>query len=333
MRYIGAYFKEKRGRLVLDACYVSIFLLCYMLSGINANAFWYPAGLCIMLWSIYTIIDIVKFSNRLRELKNAENHVDETHEDLPEPEGCIEQQYQRLIEMLSTEDHKKHQALKNKLDGDREYITLWAHQIKTPLTALELMVQDIDEDNVYERSREITMKLFEVEQYVDSTLQYMRMDSMSSDMLLKEYELFSIVKQAVKYYSKTFIMKHISLNLCENDVRVITDEKWLVFVIKQILSNSLKYTKKGSISIYMEPSREKVLVIEDTGIGIAAEDLPRIYERGFTGYNGRMQKKATGIGLYLSNTILTKLGHSIEISSQEGVGTKVMLDLSRDFEI
>jgi len=124
-------------------------------------------------------------------------------------------------------------------------------------------------------------------------------------------------------------MKKISLDLQEMDTLVVTDEKWLVFVLKQILSNALKYTPAGrKISIYMDINFVKTLVIEDTGIGISAEDLPRIMERGFTGYNGRMDKKATGIGLYLTRQILDRLNHEITIESVSGQGTKVYINLS-----
>ena len=124
-------------------------------------------------------------------------------------------------------------------------------------------------------------------------------------------------------------MQKIKLNLEEMDYQVITDEKWLLFAIEQILSNALKYTKEGSISIYMSKERKDTLVIEDTGIGISPEDLPRVVEKGFTGYNGRDHKKSTGLGLYLSKEILGKLNHQLKLESKVGVGTKVYIYLGR----
>ena len=149
---------------------------------------------------------------------------------------------------------------------------------------------------------------------------------MSSDLILEEYSLLDIVRKAVKSYAKVFIYRKIRLELGEIDTKVITDEKWILFVLKQIISNSLKYTNKGEVSISLE--YEKILVIRDTGIGISEEDIPRIFERGFTGYNGRMNKKSTGLGLHLCKTILDKLGHKITISSKVGIGTTVKIDLS-----
>lgn len=135
------------------------------------------------------------------------------------------------------------------------------------------------------------------------------------------------MRKAVRKYSQIFILKNIHLNFKDSREMVLTDEKWLLFVIEQVLSNALKYTHVGSIAVYME---RKKLVVEDTGIGIAAEDLPRIFERGFTGYNGREHQKSTGIGLYLCQTILKKLGHSIRVQSRVGEGTKVMINLERE---
>jgi len=157
-------------------------------------------------------------------------------------------------------------------------------------------------------------------------LQYIRLDSSSTDFVIKEYDLDDIVRQAVRKYAKVFVHKKLKLEFSELKSTVLTDEKWLLFVIEQILSNSLKYTVRGGISIYTEGSEHKILVIEDTGIGIKEEDLPRVFENGFTGYNGREDKKSTGIGLYLCRKILTKLSHKIQIESQAGRGTRVIIN-------
>ncbi|PKM71531.1 MAG: hypothetical protein CVU92_08175, partial [Firmicutes bacterium HGW-Firmicutes-17] len=171
-------------------------------------------------------------------------------------------------------------------------------------------------------------ELFKIEQYVEMVLQYLRLESMSSDLILVEYDLADIVRQAVKKYGIIFINKKISLELAELNCRVLTDEKWLVFVLEQIISNALKYTNQGKISIYLDDWSEKTLIIEDTGVGIRDEDIARIFDRGFTGYNGRMDKKSTGIGLYLCQQVLNKLSHSITVTSQVGKGTRVSIDLA-----
>ena len=180
-----------------------------------------------------------------------------------------------------------------------------------------------------EENMELLTELFKIEQYVEMVLQYLRLDSLSSDLLIKSYSIENIVKQAVRKYAPLFIRKRIHFSLKEIHCQVLTDEKWLLFVIEQLLSNALKYTpEEGYICIYMDEYSPKTLIIEDNGIGIAPEDLPRIFERGFTGFNGREDKKSTGIGLYLCKRILARLSHEITVESTPGIGTIVKLDLS-----
>ena len=158
---------------------------------------------------------------------------------------------------------------------------------------------------------------------------YVRLDSESSDFVIRKYSLDKIIKQAVRKFSGQFIRRKITLIYEPLNVDVLTDEKWLLFVVEQLISNALKYTKSGSVEITIKP--EKMLSIRDTGIGIAPEDLPRVFERGYTGNNGRADKKATGIGLYLCKRICKALGHGIEMHSGKD-GTEVLIDL-REKEI
>ena len=205
-----------------------------------------------------------------------------------------------------------------------DYDTMWVHQIKTPIAAMHLLLQS---EEIPDKG-ELEEQLFKTEEYVGMVLQYLRVGGMAADLKFRQYSLDGIVRQAVRKYSKSFIRKHLRLNYQELDCIVVTDEKWLLFVIEQILSNAVKYTaSKGRVSVYMDRSRPKTLVIEDTGIGISQEDLPRIFEKGFTGYNGRRDKKSTGLGLYLCKTITDKLNHKITITSVEGEGTRVALGL------
>ena len=325
-----AYLKEKKGRIVLDLIFIAVFAVCFFLMGAGLYLVWYPAAICAVIFVLYILWDYYRFTKKHKLLQKVYHHIDETADYLPTAKSPLEADYQQLLRavLASYKDRLKHSN--EKLAGNKEYITLWAHQIKTPLTALELMTGELCGANVDEKKKELAGRLFEVEQYVDMSLQYMRLDTLTADLILREYHLFTIVKQAVKYFARIFIAKRISLRMDETDVVVATDQKWLLFVLKQILSNALKYTKEGSILVYMHADKASVLVIEDTGIGIAAEDLPRIFERGYTGCNGRIQEKSTGIGLYLSKLVLERLGHGIAISSKEGSGTKVEIMLGRD---
>jgi signal transduction histidine kinase len=244
----------------------------------------------------------------------------------PEPISKIEADYQELIRLLeeSRADviSKKDRALTDMTD----YYTMWAHQIKTPIAAMRLMLQSEQK----EQNAGITEQLFKIEQYVEMVLGYLRTESMSGDLVIKSCSLDGIVKQAIKKYAKSFIYKKIMLDYSDLEINVVTDEKWLCFVIEQILSNALKYTNKGKISIYRDASLPPALVIEDTGIGIQPEDLPRIGEKGFTGYNGHEDKKSTGIGLYLCKKILKSLSHTMIIESEVGVGTRVKIVMAAD---
>ena len=158
-------------------------------------------------------------------------------------------------------------------------------------------------------------------------LGYLRTEDMSSDLKLSRCELDPIIREQIHKYAGIFVSKKLSLTYEGIAESILTDEKWLGFVIGQILSNALKYTRTGGIRISL---KENTLIIEDTGIGIREEDLPRIFEKGYTGVNGRENNRATGIGLYLSKKIMKRLGHRIYVTSEEGKGTKVFLEFSQN---
>ena len=232
------------------------------------------------------------------------------------------EQYEK--ELKETRERKSEESRHwEELQEKQDFFALWAHQIKTPIAALNLLLQEEKQDTA-----ECRQELFKIESYVEMALNYLRFEEMSNDLVLERNSLEQLVRQVVKKYAAIFIYNHISVELEHLDYTVLTDEKWFCFVLEQILSNALKYTKQGSVNISAEETEKglKVLVC-DTGIGIKSEDLPRIFEKGFTGYNGRMDKKASGLGLYLCKGVCGKLGHGISVSSKEGKGTTVILTL------
>lgn len=171
-----------------------------------------------------------------------------------------------------------------------------------------------------------------IEQYVEMVLAFLRLDSDSSDYVFKMHELDPLLRQSIRRFSSEFINRKLSLSYTppsdENGtLQMITDDKWFCFVIEQLLSNALKYTRTGTISIFF--SQPKVLCIKDTGIGIAPQDLPRVFEKGYTGCNGRTDKKASGLGLYLCKRICKNLGIGISITSEVDNGTCVYLSLDQ----
>lgn len=316
---VKAYVKERIHFLVLEALQVGIFLLLFWLFGISLLYVWYPALLCFVLLGCYMIWDYVQYRRKHLALWRALYYIDVALDGLPAAEGQIEEDYQLLLQELMRRKNRSITEWRESADNTMECLTLWTHQLKTPLTALQLLAQEMEEPV----RREALTRLFEIEQYGEMMLQFLRLEGEGTDYVLKQYSVLSMVNQAVKYFARIFISRGIGVQIAiDKDVSVITDEKWLVFALKQLISNGLKYTKEGSVTITMEENR---LMIEDTGIGIQQEDLPRIFERGFTGYNGRKDKKATGLGLYLTRQICNRLNHQIEITSRVGEGTRVTI--------
>ncbi len=323
MKNVIDYLKQNRKFLLLGAIWAGIFLVLFFLADIPLELVAYGVLLFAVTGGAFLVLDYRRFTARERALATEQEVLTVTLEKLPQPETPLEARYQQLLTELF--------ASRNQLEGEYgrryaellDYYTMWVHQIKTPIAAMRLLLQS---GEVLDQA-ELEEQLFKIEEYVGMVLQYLRMDDMGADLKIRQYSLDGIVRQAVRKYSRSFIRKKIRLDYRLQDCTVVTDEKWLVFVVEQLLSNAVKYTEKGTVSIYTEPSRPRHLVIEDTGIGIAAEDLPRIFEKGFTGYNGRTHKKSTGIGLYLCKTVLDKLNHRIRIESQAEKGTKVTLDL------
>lgn len=211
-----------------------------------------------------------------------------------------------------------------------EYYSMWAHQIKTPIAAAQLILQSAQQQGGElspEDCAELQEEIRRIRQYVEMVMCYLRLDSDASDYVIREYDLDAIIRQALQENASVFIRKKIKLHYEPLQVKVLTDEKWLLFVIGQVLSNALKYTPSGSITISLKAP--KTLCVRDTGIGIAPEDLPRIFERGYTGGNGRTDRQASGIGLYLCRRICQNLGHTITAVAHED-GTELQIDLQSE---
>lgn len=317
-----SYIKKRRKIGLVFSGFTLIFATVFSLYSLPLDAVLYAIILCLSFSMPLFIYDIYQYYLRHEILLSLMNRITVNMEELPKASDLLEQDYQTLLTLLF-EDKAK---ITSKADVSQtemiDYYTLWVHQIKTPISAMRLLLQTEE----LTQNSELSSELFKIEQYVEMVLGYLRIENISSDLVLSKYDLSNVVKQAIRKYATIFIGQKITLDFKEMDCLVLTDEKWLVFVIEQILSNALKYTKSGTISIYMEA--EKTLVIKDSGIGIASEDLPRVFEKGFTGFNGRMDKKSTGIGLYLCKKILNKLSHKMTITSQVDLGTVVRIDLS-----
>lgn len=318
-RFVAFYLWQNRKWFFLFLVFVLLFWVSFLLYHLPAGAVLYPAALCGLLFLLFAVWDLGKSRvrhQRLLELRKLPGNV---MEDFPEITGQEDEDYQELIRLLREEERRLKDDMDQRLADMTDYYTVWVHQIKTPIAAMRLRLRRQDS----EENRQLLGELSRIEQYVEMVLCYLRLDSDTTDYVFREYDLDAILRQAVKKYAGQFILKKITLNYQPLGLRVVTDEKWLLFVIEQILSNALKYTVSGTVTIELEG--ETTLCIRDTGIGIDAADLPRIFEKGYTGDNGRRDKRASGLGLYLCRRICRNLGHEIWAASQPEQGTALYL--------
>lgn len=311
MKFLESYFKYKIKSFGRFLTMILVYIVVFSLYGLDKKAIVYPTLICFVCYVISMVIDLIRTYYREKMI--------ERREEFPSSETIIEEAYRNVATQLQEEKKELVESDEKKYQDMVDYYTEWVHQIKTPIASIRLNQQN--EDSSF--SRMIGEDIMRIEQYVEMVLAFLRLDSQSSDYYFREYELDPLIKATVKKYSTWFIHRKISLSYEPVGTTVLTDEKWLSFVLEQILNNALKYTKRGTISIYLEG--ENVLCIKDTGIGIAASDLPRIFERGFTGYNGRLDKKASGLGLFMCKQICDKLGHEITAESVVGEGTIIRI--------
>lgn len=323
MKFFFGYLFERRRAVIVFIIFSAVFASSFALYGLPLRAVTYPAAICAFIGAAMIAADFFKALRRHRRLGEILKLPAELIEDLPEPQSLNERDYQEIV--LKLKEEARALELKNELGMAEmtEYYTVWVHQIKTPIASMRLRLQNEDSP----LSRRLSSDLFRIEQYVEMVLAYMRLESDSSDYVIKEYPLDPIIRQAIKRFAAEFIDRKISLEYKETDMSAVIDEKWLLFVLEQIISNALKYTRSGSVKITV--GEGPVITVSDTGIGIAPEDLPRIFEKGYTGCNGRTDKQASGLGLYLCKRIIDRLGAKISVSSEIDKGTSVSLDLSR----
>lgn len=323
MKLFFAYIRERQKEMIALVLFGAIFAVSFLLYHLPIGAVGYPALLCLLFGIIFVIIDFIHVRARHEQLCEIREMTAAMISQMPAAEGIEDTDYQAVIESLITEVTSLQTDTDARYQDMVEYYTVWVHQIKTPIASMRLTLQNEDS----ELSRKLSSDLFRIEQYVEMVLAFLRLGASSSDYVFKEYELDDIIRQAVRRFSAEFIGRKLRLEYEPLHKSIVTDDKWLSFVVEQVLSNALKYTRSGGIRIYMSGS--DTLCIEDTGIGIAPEDLPRVFEKGYTGYNGRSDKRASGIGLYLCKRICKNLGIEITAASQVGKGTVISLNIGQ----
>ncbi len=339
IRYWWEYLGERRAAAALYLATVFLFVsTCCLYHIENVGMLLYAALMTLALWTLAGVVNGGKYVRKRRLLETAEREFEQLKE-LRLQEFCeaadawegdrsprtAEQQMLRLLTAVDEERTGERSRQEEREADRRDYFLAWTHQIKTPIAAMRLLLEETEDQENNFRMRE---ELFKIEQYAEMVLTIQRLESMGSDLVLEEYELTPLLRQAVRKYSVLFINRGLQVEVPEWNARILTDEKCFSFCLEQLLSNAIKYTGKGKITLSGRQQEDKVVLeIADTGMGIRAEDLPRIFERGFTGYNGRTDKRATGIGLYLCRKVCRQLGITIAVESSVGEGTRVELTI------
>ena len=323
MEILKSYLKKNIKVYILFIVFIFIFFIMFYLYNLPLEALIYTGSFCFFTALIASFLDFVNYRESYKKLKFLEKNILNDLDALPKSLDIRIDYYHKIIEKLYEELEKLTQENRQKNTDMVDYYSMWVHQIKTPIAAMNFLLDNEEVDQ-----KILQQELFKIERYVEMVLTYIRLDSISSDYVITKINLDEVVKDSVKKYATIFINKKIKLNYVSHETMVISDKKWLSFAFEQILGNSVKYSGTGG-EITIETCENK-LVIEDNGMGIKEEDLPRIFEKGFTGFNGRYEKKSSGLGLYLCKKTLDKLGHHIEISSKVGEGTRIEITFPKE---
>ena len=307
------YLKDNHSVYLLLLVVILVFDSLLMLCNIDTSLIIYPNVIVLFIIIVYIFFDYYKYKNKHELLTKG----------FYEDNDCLyDEDYQKIINeleakirQLETNNHKVKKEMS-------DYYSLWVHQIKTPISAMQLTLENEDS----QLSRKLMLELLHIEQYVDMVLTYQKLSD-GSDYVFEENDLDVMIKDTIRYLRLEFIERKISLKYEAINRTIITDKKWFEFVLKQLISNALKYTRKGSIEIYLE---DNCLCIKDDGIGIKKSDLKRIFERGYTGSNGHDNKNSSGIGLYLCTNIVSNLGLKLSATSSVGLGSAFKINLSQD---
>lgn len=323
MKLFWSYLVGHRRLIAVLGLFCGVFAASFALYRLPMKAVIYPMLLCLLLGAIFLVIDFFRVRRRHTQLVRLQSLSSALISQLPSAQSVEETDYQALIRTLQGEIAALETQSAARYHNTVDYYTVWAHQIKTPIASMGLALQNEDTP----LARRLSADLLRIEQYVNMVLAFLRLDSPSSDYVFTEHPIDDIVGRALSKFAPEFIDRKLTLTYEPLAFSAVTDDKWLCFVVEQILSNALKYTRVGGIKLYAQAP--KTLCIEDSGMGIAPEDLPRVFEQGYTGYNGRRDNRASGLGLYLCKRICKNLGADIRIRSKLGQGTVVYIDLDQ----
>lgn len=329
---IKGFFKENGLNLSINFLFFMIIFGVFMYLRI-------PLVIILLTWFIwflpllaYMVLNYIKWSRYINDIRRVLEQLDKKYllpEVIDEPNFLLGEEINDVLRELSKSMHENVKHYRTEQEEYREYIEMWIHEIKTPIASSRLVI----ENNYNDVTRKIDYQIDRIDNFIEQVLYYTRSDEVSKDYIIKELELDSIVKKVVKKNYRDFISKKIKLEIEEIKETIYSDSKWVEFIVNQILVNSVKYTKEkeGVIKISANSQGNSVvLIIEDNGVGIIERDLDRIFEKGFTGENGRRFGKSTGIGLYLCKRLCDKLGLGSKLESKLNKGTKVRIIFPKD---
>ncbi len=307
------YIKDRKEIIILFIVIIMAFFLIFYLYSLPYDALLYGYLLISICFICILLIDLYHYNKKLKQIEYLKR------EDKIEFEGSLlEMNLVQAFEQREKNLIGQNDSLEEQIQNIEDYFSIWVHQMKLPIAAMKLLLESDTID-----VKACKSQLFRMNQNTDMTLAYIRMNSKQTDYLFQFYDLDNMIRKSIHYFAYEFVSMNLSMNFEQTNKKILTDEKWFVFILQQILSNAIKYSKKGgNIHIYFKASS---LVIEDHGCGIEQGDLHRIFEKGFTGYNGRMDHKASGLGLYLCKGICKSLNHEISIESKLNEGTKVYI--------
>lgn len=325
MRIVKDVLKQNTIAIVLWIVFAGTIFSVFSLYNLPLEPVVYSAVLSLIILVVCLAVLYLKGKRAAAERENAIASIAVSWRKLPNPQSALEEDYGAMLRNLGEMLEKTGNEYEEERQDILDYYTAWVHQIKTPIAVMKLKLSDDTPENFA-----LKAELFRIEQYVDMVLQYIRLGSKTTDLLVKQYQLDDLIKETIRKYAPQFVEKRVKLDFTPTETNIVTDKKWFVLILEQFISNAIKYTPSGTVSIR---AQDGALVVADTGIGIAPEDLPRIFEKGFTGNNGRIGEKSSGLGLYLVKKAADLLKIDISVDSTLGKGTEFKISLNQGVDV
>ncbi len=310
-RILSDTLKKDKNLFLLFGVMTAVNLSVFLLYRIMTEAFLYAEAVILVFAMLLVLSDFIRDLKKADALENAMLSIKSGSCELPPAESYDEGKYREMIGFLTRKNDEMSTSFSREKQDMSDWYTIWVHQIKTPIAVLKLKVP--------ESNKEIRNELFRIEEYADMALAYIRLGGEQNDLVIKEYPLDELIRETLRKYAPQFIAKKIRLEYTPTGKTVITDKKWLLCILEQYISNAVKYTDSGSVTVEV---CDDTLSVSDTGIGISKADLPRIFEKSYTGNNGRTDAKSSGLGLYLSKKAAALIGAVLSAESTPGCGSR-----------